>query len=54
MQAKSLLIKIPKTGYPTTEYIEEEIKKQNINPLRWAVVEVSDKFYTISVTNLVA
>ena len=52
MQATSLIIKIPNNGNPTTEYIESELIKRNINPLRWAVVDVSDKMYTISVANL--
>ncbi len=53
MQAKSLLIKIPKTDKPTTECIEKELTKQSIKPLRWAIVGVSEKYYTVSVTNLV-
>ncbi len=28
-------------------YVEEEFKKQNLNVLRWAVVEVSDKNFII-------
>ena len=52
MQVESQLIEIPNKGQPTTEYIEAELSKQNINPLRWAVVDVSDKMYTISVANL--
>lgn len=52
MQAESLLIKMPVINMPTTEHIESELRKQNINPLRWAVVHVSDNMYTVSVTNL--
>ncbi len=52
MQAESLLIEIPNNGNPTVEYIEKELIKRNINPLRWAIVGVSDKMYTISVTDL--
>ena len=52
MQAESLLIEIPQNGIPTTEYIESELTKRNINPLRWAIVHVSDTMYTVSVTNL--
>ena len=52
MQAESLLIKIPVKGVPKTDYIESELLKQNINPLRWAIVHVSDNMYTVSVTNL--
>ena len=53
MQVKSELIEIPNNGNATTEYIEQELTKRNINPLRWAVVNVSGKIYTISVANLI-
>ena len=53
MQAESLLIEIAKVETPTTEYIESELIKRNINPLRWAVVHVSDTMYTVSVTDLI-
>ena len=52
MQVKSMLVKIPNNNAPSTEYIESELKKLDINPLRWAVVHVDDKIYTISVANL--
>lgn len=52
MQVESLVIEIQNNGNPTTEYIEKELIKRNINPLRWAVVNVSDKIYTVSVANL--
>lgn len=52
MQVISELIEIPNNNTPTTEYIESELTKRNINPLRWAVVNVSDTIYTVSVANL--
>ena len=52
MQIVSELIKIPNNGNPSVEYIEGELIKRNINPLRWAVVHVDDKMYTVSVANL--
>lgn len=52
MHVVSELIKIPNNGNPSTEYIEKELTKRNINPLRWAVVHVDDKMYTVSVANL--
>jgi len=51
MQVVSLLVEIPNNGQPTTEYIEAELTKRNINPLRWAIVSVSDTIITISVAN---
>lgn len=45
----SELISIPNTDNLSTEYIEEEIKKQNIdNLLRWAIVKTNSTELTIS------
>ena len=52
MQVESILVEIPKIEIPTTEYIEAELTKLNINPLRWAIVYVDDKIYRVSVANL--
>lgn len=52
MEVISELVEIPKNGQPTTEYIEAELTKRNINPLRWAIVSVSDTIYTVNVANL--
>ena len=52
MKVESFTVEIPNNGNPTTEYFEKELTKRNINPLRWAVVHVSDKIYTVSVANL--
>lgn len=48
MQIVSDLIQIPKTENPTTEYIETELKKRGIIPLRWAIVKISNDFFTIN------
>ena len=52
MQVISELIEIPNNKNPSVEDIEGELTKRNINPLRWAVVHVSDTMYTVSVANL--
>lgn len=52
MRVVSELVEIKNNGNPTTEYIEQELTKLNINPLRWAVVDVSDTMYKVSVANL--
>ena len=52
MQIESILIDIPNTEKPSTEFFENELTKRNINALRWAVVHVSDKIYKVSVANL--
>ena len=53
MQVKSMIVEIPNNGQPTTEYIEKELTKLNISPLRWAIVHVSDKMFKVSVANLI-
>lgn len=52
MQVISELVEIENNNKLTTEYIEQELTKQNINPLRWAIVDVSDKICKVSVANL--
>ena len=52
MQVESILVEIPNNNNPSTEYIENELTKLNINPLRWAIVYVDDKIYRVSVANL--
>lgn len=52
MHVISELVEISNNNAPTVEYIESELTKRNINPLRWAVVHVSDRIYTVSVANL--
>jgi len=52
MQVKSITVEIENNHAPTTEYIETMLRKRNITPLRWAVVHVSDKIYTVSVAKI--
>jgi hypothetical protein len=52
MQVVSELVEIDNNNKITTKYIENELTKRNINPLRWAVVFVSDKIIKVSVANL--
>ncbi len=52
MKVNSELIEIPRVDSPSVEYIENELTKRNINPLRWAIVHVSDKMFKVSVANL--
>ena len=42
-------INIKNTGEPSTEYVENELKKSGIVPLRWAIVKISKDFFTINV-----
>ena len=52
MKVTSDIVKIANNGNLTSEYIERELTKLNINPLRWAIVDVSDTMLSISVANL--
>ena len=52
MQVISELVEIENNGNITTEYIENELTKLNINSLRWAIVDVNDKICKVSVANL--
>ena len=52
MKVISELVEIENNGQLTTEYVEKELTKQNIKPLRWAIVDVNDKVCKISVANL--
>ena len=52
VKVESKTVEIPKTADLTSEYIENELTKLHINPLRWAITNVSDKIYTVSVANL--
>ena len=52
MQVVSKLVEIPNNNDPSVEYIEKYLIELNINPLRWAIVGVDDKMYTVSVADL--
>ena len=47
--SKTLKIKSPVMP-PNVEFVEQEIIKNDIEPLRWAIVEVKEKELTISVS----
>ena len=48
MQIESKIVNIPYINNVSTEYVEDELKKLGINPLRWAIVKADDKNFTIS------
>ena len=52
MKVNSETVEIPNNGVITTEYVEKELTKLNITPLRWAIISVSDTIITVSVANL--
>ncbi len=37
----------------TTEYIEGELLKRNIDAVRWAIIDVNEKFFTICVSHVI-
>lgn len=49
MSIVSEILDIENNGKPSTEYIEAELKKRGIDALRWAIVKISNDFFTINV-----
>lgn len=47
--SKTIKIKSP-TMPPNSDFIEKEIEKNFIEPLRWAIVDVKDNELTISIS----
>jgi len=41
-------IKLDRVENISTEYIESELKKQGIEPVRWAIIDINEKEITIS------
>ncbi len=37
----------------TTEYIEEELKKMNLDIVRWAVIDINEKIFTLCVSHVI-
>ena len=52
MRVESQIVKIPKLNNISVEKVEQELIKLNRTALRWAIVHVDDKIFTISVANL--
>ena len=48
MQIVSEIIKIPFTKNISTEYVEAELKKSGIIPLRWAITDINNDYFTIN------
>lgn len=49
MSIVSEILEIKNNNNPSTEYVECELKKRGIEPLRWAIVKISKDFFTINV-----
>jgi len=50
MQVVSELLQINNFGDISTEYVESVLDEKNIKPLRWAIVEISEKIITVNVS----
>ncbi len=46
-------IKIKNTNTFTTEYIEGELAKMNIEPIRWAIIDINENFFTLCVSHAI-
>ena len=42
-------INIKKLDEFSSQYINEELEKRNLDVLRWAVTDVDDEFYTVNI-----
>jgi len=49
MKIESRTIKLKNIGTFSTEYFEEELKKQKINPIRWAVIKIEEDLCYLNV-----
>ena len=45
MSIVSEILEIENNNNPSTEYVECELKKRGIEPLRWAIVKISKDFF---------
>lgn len=52
MQIESTILEFKNTGNFSTEYIESLLRQNNNYPLRWAVVDVSDSYFKVSIAKL--
>lgn len=43
-------IKIPKPDKISSEYVENVLKQQGIDPLRWAITAHDENFFNVSVS----
>lgn len=50
MKITNIQISIPSVKALSPGYIETELKKQNIDALRWAIVGVKDGLYTLNIS----
>ena len=50
MQVVSELIDIENTGNISTAFVENALDEKNISPLRWAIVDISEKTISINVS----
>ena len=44
------VVKIAIVDNLTSSYIEEELKKLNLDILSWAIVEINDSHYTLNIS----
>lgn len=47
---KSKIIKISKTNVLDDEYIESKLRKNGLDPVRWAITAIDDNNFIVSVS----
>lgn len=52
MQIESTILEFKNTGDFSTEYIESLLKQNDNEPLRWAIVDVNDNYFKVSIAKI--
>lgn len=52
MQIESTILEFKNTGNFSTEYIESLLTQNNKLPLRWAIVDVNDNYFKVSIAKI--
>ena len=52
MQIESTILEFKNTGDFSTEYVESLLKQNDNEPLRWAIVDVNDSCFKVSVARI--
>ena len=52
MQIESTILEFKITGDFSTEYVESILKQNDNEPLRWAIVDVNDSCFKVSIARI--
>ena len=49
MQIETTIIELENTKNFSVEYVESQLQQRNIEPLRWAIVDINEKTFSVNV-----